>query len=78
MLAARRFTSHSNGPGRVSSKSLASKSKGPFGRGEPAEVEQVSVPAELDAELRPGVAARSVATAPRPSEKVKGLAAMRP
>ena len=30
MLAARRFTSHSHGPGRVSSKSFTSKSKSPF------------------------------------------------
>ena len=54
MLAARRFTSHSHGPGRVSSKSFTSNSKERSGRGEAAEVEQVSVPAALHPEPRGG------------------------
>ncbi len=47
MLAARRFTSHSHGPGSVSSKSLMSNSSLPLGRAEEAEVRQVRVAAEL-------------------------------
>ena len=47
-LAARRFTSYSNGPGSVSSKSFRSNRSVPLGRGEHAEVRQVGVAAELD------------------------------
>ena len=46
-LAASRLTSHSNGPGRVSSKSLTSKTRLPLRRGERAEIGQVRVPAQL-------------------------------
>ena len=47
-LAASRFTSHSHGPGSVSSKSLMSNISLPLGRAEHAEVRQVRVAAELD------------------------------
>ena len=46
-LAAMRFTSYSNGPGSVSSKSLRSNNKRPLRRREHTEVRQVRVAAEL-------------------------------
>ena len=52
-LAARRFRSHSQGPGRVSSKSLTSKHQTAVGGGEDAEVREVGVAAGLD--LQPGL-----------------------
>ena len=47
MLTASRLTSHSHGPGSVSSKSLMSNTSAPLGRGEHAEVRQVRVAAAL-------------------------------
>ena len=52
-LAASRLTSHSNGPGRVSSKSLMLKTRRPVGRREDAEVREVRVAAELRVQARP-------------------------
>ena len=49
-LAARRFTSHSQGAGRVSSRSLMSKISAPFRGGVVAEVEQMAVAARLHAQ----------------------------
>ena len=49
-LAARRLTSHSQGAGRVSSRSLMEKMTLPLRSGEAAEVTQVGVPAALDAD----------------------------
>ena len=46
-LAASLLTSHSQGPGRVSSKSLMSKTRFPLGRGEQPKIQQVCVPAHL-------------------------------
>ena len=54
-LATRRLTSHSNGPGRVSSKSLSAEDEPPVGRREGAEVGQVRVAAELG--VQPGTRA---------------------
>ena len=48
-----RFTSYSNGPGSVSSKSLRPNSKRSLGRCEQAEVREVRVAAELHLEPRP-------------------------
>ena len=55
-LASSRFTSHSNGPGSVSSKSLRSKSIRRSGRAVEAEVRHVRVTAQLHVE--PGVRGR--------------------
>ena len=60
-LAARRLTSHSQGPGSVSSKSLMSKTRLALGGPEGAEVRQVRVAAKLDVRPEVGVLARSVA-----------------
>ena len=54
MLAASRLTSHSQGPGSVSSKSLASKTRRPLGRREEAEVREVGVAARLHDDVGPG------------------------
>ena len=67
-LAASRLTSHSNGPGRVSSKSLMSKMRRRSGAVKAAEVREVRVAAELDREAGVGAAPRSaamIAAAPR-------------
>ena len=55
-LATRRFTSHSNGPGSVSSKSLTPKTRRRSGDANAAEVGKMGVAAELDVEARPGLA----------------------
>ena len=52
-LAAMRFTSYSNGPGSVSSKSFRSNSSVPLGRREHTEVRQMRVAAQLDVQARP-------------------------
>ena len=52
-LVASRLTSHSQGPGSVSSKSLMSKTRCRSGRGERPEVRQVGVPAHLHGQPRP-------------------------
>ena len=49
-----RFTSYSNGPGSVSSKSFRSNSSVPLGRGKHAEVRQMGVAAELNRQAGPG------------------------
>ena len=54
MLAASRLTSHSHGPGSVSSKSFASKTRVRSGRGEQPEVGQVGVAARLDEDVGAG------------------------
>ena len=53
-LATSRFTSHSNGPGSVSSKSLMLKIEPSIRRGERAEVREVGVAAELDLQAGAG------------------------
>jgi hypothetical protein len=47
MLATSRLTSHSNGPGSVSSKSFRSKTSRRSGEAKGAEVQQVSITAQL-------------------------------
>ena len=47
MLAARRFTSHSKGPGSVSSKSFTSNTRSRSGEAKPPKFDQVRVAAEL-------------------------------
>ncbi len=51
-LAASRLTSHSNGPGSVSSKSLTSKTRLPLRRRERPEIRQMSIPAQLHPQPR--------------------------
>ena len=60
-LAAIRFTSHSQGPGSVSSKSFGPKTSLRSGAANAAEVRDVSVAARLDHDPESGVAARSAA-----------------
>ena len=50
---ARRLTSHSHGPGSVSSKSLTIEHEPPLGRGEHPEIRQMRVPAALHRQPRP-------------------------
>ena len=68
MLAASRFTSHSQGPGRVSSKSFTSKTKARSGEAKPPKLSRWASPQHWTRSPETGVAARSaamIAAAPR-------------
>ena len=76
---ARRFKSHSQGAGRVSSKSLMSKMRLPLGRGECAEIHQVTIAAGLRQTPVFGVHDRSDAiTAADPRKNANAEVSMRP
>jgi hypothetical protein len=79
MLAASRFTSHSNGPGQVSSKSLQSKTRRRSGAEKTPKFERWASPQSCAVSVVVGVCARSAAiTAAEPRKKAKGEASMRP
>ena len=68
MLAARRFTSHSHGPGRVSSKSFTSNSRARSGEAKPPKLSRWASPQSWARSPETGVAAKSaamIAAAPR-------------
>ena len=79
MLAARRLTSHSQGPGRVSSKSLQSKTSWRSGEPNTPKLERWASPQIWAESLERGVVERSdamISAAPR--KKVNGVASIRP
>ena len=79
MLAARRLTSHSQGPGCVSSKSLQSKTSWRSGEPKTPKLERWASPQVWATSPERGVVERSdamISAAPR--KKVKGETSMRP
>ena len=79
MLAASRFTSHSQGPGSVSSKSLQSKTSWRSGEPNTPKLERWASPQIWAVRPERGVPERSdamIRAAPR--KKVKGETSMRP
>jgi hypothetical protein len=78
-LAASRFTSHSNGPGNVSSKSLRSKRRSRSGDAKPPKLSRCASPDSCTVNPAVGVVARSCAiTAAAPRKNASGEASMRP
>ena len=78
-LAARRLTSHSHGPGRVSSKSLTSKSSLRSGEAYRPKLDRCASPQTWTVRPDTGVVARSLAmTRAAPRKKANGEAAIRP
>ena len=79
MLAASRFTSHSHGPGRVSSKSLMSKTSRRSGEAKPPKFARCASPHSWASSPESGVGARSAAMiAAAPRKKANGEVAIRP
>ena len=79
MLAARRLMSHSHGPGRVSSKSLTSKTSWRSGEPKAPKFERWASPHACTENPDSGLPARSAAMiAAAPRKKVNGVASMRP
>ena len=78
-LAASRFTSHSHGPGMVSSKSLMSKIIWRSGVAKSPKLERCASPQSWTVTPDRGVVSRSVAmSSAAPRKKVNGEASMRP
>ncbi len=79
MLAAIRFTSHSQGPGSVSSKSLGPNTRRRSGAANPPKFEMCASPQTCTTRPELGVSARSAAiTAAAPRKNVNGVASIRP
>jgi hypothetical protein len=78
-LAARRFTSHSQGPGRVSSKSFTSTTSRRSGAAKTPKFDRCASPHAWTRSPDWGVVARSMAMiAAAPRKKAKGEASIRP
>ena len=78
-LATSRFTSHSQGPGSVSSKSLMSKTRRRSGDPNTPKLERWASPQHWTVMPESGVADRSAAmTSAAPRKKVKGETSIRP
>ncbi len=78
-LAAKRLTSHSHGPGRVSSKSLTSNMSERSGEANRPKLDRWASPQICAESPERGVVARSEAmTRAAPRKKVKGDTSMRP
>ena len=78
-LAARRLTSHSHGPGRVSSKSLMSNTSRRSGAAKMPKFERWASPHACTRSPDSGVFARSIAMiAAAPRKNVNGEASIRP
>ena len=79
MLAASRFTSHSHGPGRVSSKSLQSKTSWRSGEPKAPKLDRWASPQSCAERPERAVEERSEAiTSAAPRKKVKGDTSIRP
>jgi hypothetical protein len=79
MLAARRLTSHSQGPGSVSSKSLRSKTSRRSGDAKSPKFDRCASPHSCTRIFDTGVLARSAAMiSAAPRKKANGDASIRP